>query len=539
MAQSENRSQGPGKDLSTWLLCIACAFFAIMMPLFLVQLEVPFVRLMDEVYHPIVLLQLYVFTASAALVLLLSIKLWQYHRSDRSNRSWQKLLPFVMGILITFQILALIRHHDARSWDYRCYEAAAQAIVDGVNPYGHCYIYFPTPAQAMASLAQFLLWVTDGVVTAFVAHGDTTTGQAAVWDLVFYFYEATQLLLVALAFTLSYRLARVLALTRLQATAVVTALFLFNNPLLATLKHNQVNLWVLDLVLLAILAIQRYPVWSGLFIAIGAHIKLYPLALLLPWALKRKWRALVSATAGLIAIVLMQTGGASDLTLWQQFIAFAGTFPRGTFLRDNSLHSLVYNSLGHLKWLIDDGSFSVNELYVSRLVLIGMGFLGLLYLWRFVQREQLALQAEDLAISNEGDQGALSTIFMRTRPVVLNQRTVLMGHAMDALALALIASPVVWEHHYLLAMPIVIWGVAQARTERQLWRIALSCVLIFVIPTFDVYPFSYHRLAGLLLLLGTLSPMVLAQMRYKLEETTIASPNPVGIAPVQQLPARR
>ncbi|MCB0124116.1 MAG: DUF2029 domain-containing protein [Caldilineaceae bacterium] len=485
-----------------WLLYGLSALVAVGLPLLLIQMQVPFIRLMDEVYHPTVLLQLYIFSASAVLTVALAFKLWQ-----SQHQPWQNVLPFVCGVLVAFHVVALMRQHDARSWDYRCYEEAAQAIVHGTNPYGQCYIYVPTPAQALAAIEQITAWITRDKVGGFVSATAIQSIDGGMWDLVFYVYEATQLLLVILAFALCYRLARVLGVKQLYATGLVVILFLLNNPLLATLKHNQVNLWVLDLILLAILAIHRHPAWSGICVALGAHIKLYPLALLLPWALKRQWRGLFSAGAGMAAIFLLQTNGGRDLTLWQQFLAFADAFPRGTFFRDNSLHSLVYNTLGHVRWLFGDG-FAVNEVYVSRVVLIVMGFLGLLYLWRFVQREQLAMITPDRSTGSP-----LLRIGLQ-RGNRSTARNAVMGHVMDALALALIASPVVWEHHYLLAMPIVIWGVAQSRNERQLWRIALSAFLIFVLPTFDVYPFSYHRLAGLLLLMATLEPMQLAQSTF-------------------------
>jgi hypothetical protein len=74
------------------------------------------------------------------------------------------------------------------------------------------------------------------------------------------------------------------------------------------------------------------------------------------------------------------------------------------------------------------------------------------------------------------------------------------GHAMDALALALMISPTVWEHHYLLAIPIAVWAVA-GWGRRHPIAIASATILIFALPTFDVFLLSYHRIAGLLLLL--------------------------------------
>lgn len=470
------RQSGPTRlDLC---LYAGAALFAIMAPLLLIRINIPMIRLMDAVYHPIPLLQLFVFTASMALIGVLGWTMWR-----QRNGSLHDILPFLVGILVSFHFLSLLRQHATRSWDYACYERAAQAIVTGVNPYGDCYIYFPTPAQALAALHQFGLWGLTWMGRGLPSDANT------LWDLVFYFYESTQFLLVTLAFALCYRLATALGIKQLYAAIFVATLFLINNPLLATLKHNQVNLWVLDLLLVAILALPRYPILSGICVALGGHIKLYPLALLLPWGLARRWWALGSTGITLVSIFLLQTGGGRNLTLWAQFLDFADTFPRGTFLRDNSLHSLVYNSLGSLKWLLS-GTFTVNERYISLSVLFGMALFGTLYLVRFWQRSRL---------QNDAGQSEQHLFFS-------TEHEALLGHIFDAIALALIVSPVVWEHHYLLIMPVVIWAVARAQSQRQFWLIGISTFLIFAMPTFDLFPFSYHRLLGLLVLMVAVSP---------------------------------
>ncbi len=477
------------------------ALGALLLPLVMISLQVPFIRIMDDTHHPIALLQLFIFTASAMLSGILLWKMW-----GRNGVALRAELPLLMGILVAFHFLTIMRHHAARSWDYACYERAAQAIVAGLNPYGDCYIYFPTPAQALAGLEELSAWGITLLGSSTL--GSTSLGTVAadnpapLWDLVFYFYEASQLLLVILAFALCYRLALRLHLRHTVAAILVAVLFLINNPLLATLKHNQVNLWVLDLLLLAMLWLPRYPFLSGFLVAVGIHIKLYPLALLLPWTLKRQWRGLFGATVGLGGIFLLQTNGGRQLQLWEQFFEFAGSFPRGTFFRDNSLHSLVYNTLGHLKWVLGRESYPVNETHVSWIVLVGMVLLGIFYLLRFVQRESHhahALPTHDARVS-----GALN--LLKTGAAANASEAKVLGHSFDAIALALIAAPVVWEHHYLLAMPLVIGAVAWAQTERQLWFIGISLFGIFVLPTFDVFPFSYHRLAGLLLLMHIMTP---------------------------------
>ena len=153
--QATNSLLGPQRNTAAtgapgryeWLLYIAAAVVALLLPLGLVRVHSPLIRLMDEVYHPLVLIQLFVFSATLALTATLASYLWLHRQT-----SWAARLPFMLGVIIAFHYLTLMRHHAARSWDYLCYEEAAQAIVQGLNPYGSCYIYFPTPAQALAGV---------------------------------------------------------------------------------------------------------------------------------------------------------------------------------------------------------------------------------------------------------------------------------------------------------------------------------------------------------------------------------------------------
>jgi hypothetical protein len=69
----------------------------------------------------------------------------------------------------------------------------------------------------------------------------------------------------------------------------------------------------------------------------------------------------------------------------------------------------------------------------------------------------------------------------------------------------LLLSPLVWEHHYVIAVPMAIWAIALYGASMP-WQIGTAVLLIFVPPTFDVFPFSYHRLAGLLLLVASMRP---------------------------------
>jgi hypothetical protein len=76
----------------------------------------------------------------------------------------------------------------------------------------------------------------------------------------------------------------------------------------------------------------------------------------------------------------------------------------------------------------------------------------------------------------------------------------LLANGADALALSLLISQSVWEHHFLLALPLVIQAVATRGRERP-GAIAAATFLMLGMPTFDLFPLAHHRAAGLLWLL--------------------------------------
>ena len=66
--------------------------------------------------------------------------------------------------------------------------------------------------------------------------------------------------------------------------------------------------------------------------------------------------------------------------------------------------------------------------------------------------------------------------------------------------MSLLLNPVVWGHHYLTAAPIIIWAVTQSFHSRRTC-IGIAATLMKVWPSFDVFPLSFSRLAGLIVLL--------------------------------------
>jgi hypothetical protein len=274
---------------------------------------------------------------------------------------------------------------------------------------------------------------------------------------------------------LLYRFARRLGFRKLTAVFLVAVLLLINTPLLRTIRHTQVNLIVLDLVLIGLLVADRLSLVSGFSIAAGVHLKLYPAVLFVPWLLARRWRAIFWGLVGLGLLIIANAAWGQNWALWDQFLAASQSFPPGNQFRDNSLHSLVFNGLAFLAAPLGmSGSMvrTIVSIVVIALSIILSGWIGLRIFRRQRSLAEGAISAELLYFSQ----------------------------AMDVLALGLLLAPRIWEHHYVLAVPVVLWGTAVAG-EKKPWLVGTAALLMLSLPTFDIFPLSYHRLAGLLLML--------------------------------------
>jgi alpha-1,2-mannosyltransferase len=248
-----------------------------------------------------------------------------------------------------------------------------------------------------------------------------------------------------------------------------------NVPVLRTLVYGQINLHVANLILLALLAYPRLPVWSALALALAVHLKTSPIVLALPFVTERSWRWTAAFAAWLAAIA-----GA--------IYAAHGGEPFLEFLR---------NARGVYTWT--DLSFrenSIDSFLRSTAALLGGPF-------SFVEQPpvRLVVKASVLAL-------ALAAMGIAIRRGAFVSGHVASSHVLNgwpALSvLMVLASPLVWEHHPVFtALPfLVITRKLRTPGEWAAWSLAY-CV-VYWLPTFDFYPWSFGRLAGLLILLALL-----------------------------------
>ena len=421
------------------------------------------------------LIELFGFSATVGLFL------WAFIEGRLKHpASWRAWLPVWLTVFLGLFWLSILVESSSSPGDYPCYQNAAAALQLNKTPYHGCYFYPPLLAQGLASLSKFIA----SLGALFGRH----LVPDATWPVVFYLFQSLQLLLILVAFRLSLALAQELKLKRLLSVIFVTGLFVLNTPLLRTVILHQVNLWILTAVLGIILLINKKPFWAGVITAFSGHIKVYPLIFALPFAVGKKWPALLGLAAGLVALVLIPVSLGFRWTIWQQFGQFFLRFPQYNAPRNNSLYSIAANIL------VLTGADVTNEESIWRFApRLGYYLLVLLVIAWLVRR------------------------FFQTRRIIKNvnlsdqQRFLLVeyGFLMDMVAAQLLVSPSLWEHQWVIIIPFVLWAVSfqYNLNRRPHLSAALAAVLmIYAVPSFDMIPFSYVRMAGLLVLLWTTNP---------------------------------
>lgn len=384
---------------------------------------------------------------------------------------------------IVFLYVSVFVEYPDLEFDYACYELAGKALVSGDNPYGtsHPYVYPPVTAQIFA----FSYKALDRVATkARVRH---KLSDSQIWGLVRYAYNCCQIGLIAILFLLLRRFAIDVGYSQIQATAAVSAVLLVNHALVRQIHYGQINLWIVVMIMAAILLAKKESWIAGAPLAIGIHLKLYPILLIAALLASRRIKAVAGTVAATAAVLLISTSFGTDWGVWQQWLHSLPQQEKPLEFRNASFYGFFFNIAAYGARL-EPGS-------AHQFAAIGFTVAAtascLYFAFRALQRERLYPHAGDTP--TEAGIGQHVNTFR------------LHSYAMDALMLALLVSPSVWEHHSLLLMPVLLWA-GHAVEPNGRWAIAAAGISLFWVTTFDVFPLSYHRIAALLLLVWATRP---------------------------------
>ncbi len=405
-----------------------------------------------------------------------------FETKRRGYKSLQSIFPAIVGLLVSLNFLLNISE-STFDWrfrsDYIAFELGAKAIINGISPYINQetpYVYPPLVGQVMAFIYPIVTHIP------FLPIDNEDQG----WQIIFYLFQCCQFLLIILAYYLTYEFAKRMGLRSIPASIIVASLFLFNNSVVRTLNFHQTNLWILNSFLIAFLVQKSYPFISGFAVAIGIHIKLYPFILILPWIAMRRWLLLMATSIGIVTIAILQTNFRRDWTLIKYFLDYMKNVSKPTPYRNNSINSVVYN-LFKIPNKLSNTSFDIVPIVVA---VITLGIL-VWFTIRFIQRERIYKELEKYETSGNQDSW--------------NEKFRFYGHSMDAIALGLLISPSVFEHHYIVAIPVALWAIIARKSDKPI-PIAVGIFLVFCVPTFDFFPISFHRLVGLIMIVYFTNP---------------------------------
>jgi hypothetical protein len=464
--------KGSGKTLL--ILAPLAALVSILLPFAFIGREVWFVR--PTISQPNLPFELF-----GLLVSLFSVAfLVGQGRQLVKSPDWKRGTT-VVTVLLALHYLPFFTNIARPTWDYRCFDQAARAVIDGQNPYLYessetWYLYPPL-------LAQVLVKIHGWVVSLHLPPSRFYDS----WWLVFFIFQCIQYYLLLLAIWLSFRLIRQLKVPSLYTVVLVVFFFLLNSPLFRTLRGCQTNLFMLNCILLSLILTRRQPLLAGAFIALACQIKPHVLLFPLAWLLTKRFRALLGFAISFVLLVLIQADFGRDWTTWKQYLAFASSAPppvENTFFRNSSLFAVLSN-LGSFLGLGADPRVIWPLVWTSFAVFL------VIFTVRFQLRER---------IFRDGI-ADLSPKEIRNREFTFRFH----GHATDMLVIGLLLAPLVWEHHFLMILPVLMWGFGVRQGIPPVGLI-LAALLILVPTTFDVFPLGVNKLAGTMLLLWQISP---------------------------------
>jgi hypothetical protein len=261
-----------------------------------------------------------------------------------------------------------------------------------------------------------------------------------------------------------------------------------------TFRFQQANLVSLCALSYAFLSLEKDKLASGGFLAISLFIKPYLALVFVAYALGRRWRTLLGFMLTAFLVLAISSSIGSGRALYAGFVhSLQPITAYNALLRNQSLLSLVWNSARATGTTVDGAlvALIVQVLYFGLLVWAAL---------RLARRSRLTLDRASEPVQREETLG---------------------GNLADLVIFPLVLSPLAWPHAYLILLPVLIWSFGSRRLSRRM--LITASVLILLPVTFEIFPLSYHRLAGALLLL-------LAGVAPKRRKRSRAEPAPASSA---------
>jgi len=358
------------------------------------------------------------------------------------------------GVVVRFGafmvFLLFISETRTPAWDYQRYLEAARSLCRGENPYADnpYYLYTPFLAQLFCYGSSLLkkLGASD----------------FAAWHSMTYLYRASQFYLAVYIYHELVRLLGLWERGRLKSELVIAALFVLSVPFFRTIVMMQTNLIILALALLAIRFIDlRRDALCGLALALGTLLKLYPLILVIPFLMLKRYRVIIwwAVFGAVLGGVLFAV---APFAWWGYLKNPVPASELFSLFRNNAIAASIATHIKAFGAQPNYRLLSVVALILKVLLAVPV-FVGL-------ARVNFA----------KADFKAIWGLYAVT------------------LAVGIVLSPIIWEHHFILAFPLAVWVIGELGMSA---RTLLPLALIFPIPAFDLAFLSLHRLIGLIWLI--------------------------------------
>ena len=373
---------------------------------------------------------------------LLGVLLWLIHRRliDRDN------VLVALGLFgITFLYINVFRERTIYG-DIQDYAEAAMRLSRG-EPLNTSYLYTPFWATVLEPLARF--------------------GPKAIFGVCW----LLNMLSIPVFYLLLHATLKAYGFGANVAGLLCFSFMVVNVPLLRTLGYVQVNLHVTNLILASLVSFPRTRAVSAVTLALAAQIKMSPLALALPYLLRRDYKWL-----GVFVLTVLATAGLT--------VAWHGLAPFQEFLfnvrRMREENGLQFRETSFDSFFAAVASFGLLSEGAARAMTV---------------LSKVCLTAALFVI---GARGVRHKLFYSHD----DERRLLYNATPFLLVWMTMVSPLVWEHHpVFLALPFLLI-VRRLETAAEWTWYGAAYFLEFVVPTFDFFPWSYGRLLAPLIWVG-------------------------------------
>jgi hypothetical protein len=375
-------------------------------------------------------------------------------------------------VVVRYLVMIGALNSDCTMHDYRAYEQAAMSFVNGGDLYIRAYhANFPLVGECIGKAYQ-------GIRLAFLQSHWSITNDACLAG-IFYLFQCLQLYSVAIGYWLSTKLLSRWGLPAKRSTIICTCLWLLSWPIYLSIEYGQINLMMLDLTLLALLWSESWPVIAGILLAVAFFLKFYPLGVIAAAIICKRWKLTGAFLAGLLIMVSLQTY-AGGTGIWMQMLQSA----QDRLLSNPAIDGEVQTqpSITNAALIIcrvfarDLTGDATNYLWIVSFVLRSL--IVLWFGWRSFVRQKTYNQTRTIVPNSSNTPNAALTCFY--------------AQAQDFLMLELLVSPHVWQMHYVMALPAILWAIANNGSP-----LVFAAVPLLIMPNPLPYGTAYLALAFL------------------------------------------